>query len=790
MERPHLPIRSVVRADRGAPRLFVNDVPLSPWAAWSWSFAKSQANFNDMAIPIMHPAISFSIAWPSPDQPISMAPILRVLETIHARSPSAYLLPRLLLDVPPWWKIRYADQLVEGALDLDASGLRTAFRDHIINEEGGWPWGMVLDQPSPFSAPWRSLMRRMLRQCISDIAEHEQLRKVVIGYQIGAGIHGEWHYPNAFSLPDTSLPARQVVGTPPALEARRQSSFGLFRDPSVEASLIRWYERLHKGWTAALLEFCALAKQACDRNLVIGAFYGYQLENVWFQEGSHLYPEDVLTSEDIDFLASPYSYQNTNVPHLPWYHHDVVDDFGHWFGRARGVSGDAGYRVLVESLRRHGKLYFVEIDSGTHLEPEPTPIRDSLADQVAGELSYMGGVGSTTAEGALRVLARDIGQVWARGVGGWLFDFGPILRRQASWYDDEDLRTLVRGLSERLERRQVADLTPVAEVAFVYDARAALYTRHWHGSKPYLRGSRDLDVFSMRHLDTQARALHRMGTPVDTLYRFDLEADDFAHRYRLIVMANTVAMSPQDVEQIHAQLRGSGVTVVWLYAAGLIREGASPRLDVSQMERLTGFSFAVARGVTEPPYQRLTDAALAWVYPDDLSCPPAGVATTPTSRPDPRFFGMHKTHNEVDNPTDVHEDHSHRGVTQPGAAAAGHAETLPPLDPRFTVIEAPGVEAWAHWWSPATLGGIAMARKAMDGWTSVYAGAAPLPPHVLRALARSAGAQLASSKPDIVVATRETCMLVASSDGLRELFGTSVETSFGEVIFRDGPRTA
>ena len=376
------------------------------------------------------------------------------------------------------------------------------------------------------------------------------------------------------------------------------------------------------------------------------------------------------------------------------------------------------------------------------------------------------------------------GQVWARGVGGWLFDFGPILRREASWYDDEDLRTSVRGLSERLQGRQAADLTPVADVAFVYDARAALYTRHWHGSKPYLRGSRDLDVFSMRHLDTQARALHRMGTPVDTLYRFDLEPEDFTHRYRLIVMANTVAMTPQDVDKLHAQLRGSGVTVVWLYAAGLIREAETSCVDVAQMERLTGFSFSVSRGVAEPPYQRLTDAACSWVHPDDLSIPPPGVATASSSRPDPRFFGLHRTNNESDHATPDGASPAEAG--RPSATEVNR-ETLPPLDPRFSVRDAPNVEAWAHWWTPAGLGGIAMARTAMDGWTSVYAGAAPLPPHVLRALARSAGAQLASSKPDVVVATRETCMLVASSDGPRTLYGMSIETTFGEVIFRDGP---
>ncbi|HID33945.1 MAG TPA: hypothetical protein EYP25_05130, partial [Anaerolineae bacterium] len=31
----------------------------------------------------------------------------------------------------------------------------------------------------------------------------------------------------------------------------------------------------------------------------------------------------------------------------------------------RGIAGDGGYRVLLESVKRHGKLFFVEIDPST-----------------------------------------------------------------------------------------------------------------------------------------------------------------------------------------------------------------------------------------------------------------------------------------------------------------------------------------------------------------------------------------------------------------------------------------
>jgi ABC-type enterochelin transport system ATPase subunit len=49
----------------------------------------------------------------------------------------------------------------------------------------------------------------------------------------------------------------------------------------------------------------------------------------------------------------------------------------------------------------------------------------------------------------------------------------------------------------------------------------------------------------------------------------------------------------------------------------------------------------------------------------------------------------------------------------------------------------------------------------------VYVGAAPLPAEILRWLALRAGAELWSTQPDIVMATQEAAMIVATSEGER-----------------------
>jgi hypothetical protein len=246
------------------------------------------------------------------------------------------------------------------------------------------------------------------------------------------------------------------------------------------------------------------------------------------------------------------------------------------------------------------------------------------------------------------------------------------------------------------------DLSSVAEVAAVYQTESFFYTRHWMAEKPFRKGISNLDFFSAWFLDTQARSLHRLGAPVDFLYQFDLSSDDL-RRYKTILAPNCFVWSDESVASFRQALTGSGTTVVWFYAPGLISEDG---LHVDRMRALSGFDIEM---------EKKPGSFLINVAPNlrDSVEHRFGVNTERT----PRF-----------------------SITDGAAEVLG----------RWHDSDAP-----------------AFARKEMDGWTSIYVGAAPIPVRLLRHIVRRSGARLWSSEPDQIVATEDIAMLTASTAGHR-----------------------
>jgi len=693
------PARARVVVSRGAPRLLVNDTDVFPLAAWSWSLEGSAYHFKRAGIRILHPLLGLNVVWPDPDT-LDWSLFARHFDRLLTIHPDALFLPRLHLDPPPWWIESYPDELVRTAIPPVPKNPRQ-YRDVRINPEGGFEWGIPLKAPSPASEIWRRDMSRILVATVEAIKD-SPLASRVIGYQIGAGIYGEWHYPLAEFMPDTSGPAAAKYGQPPDAEARLLAEHGLFRDPVKQRSTIEYYKKLHAvGITDSLLHFASLVKGATDRQVVVGSFFAYLLENPWIQDGGHLAPERVLDSPDIDFIACPYSYQTTNRPDRPWWEHDVVDDSGNFLGRARGVGGDGGYRVLLESLRRHGKLYFVEIDPSTYLEPPPQPEGGS---EIERELPLLGGVGSTTPTGTRNILRHDLGRLIASGCGGWLFDFGPVLATGNSWYADEPIIESVRPFNILGAARANMDLTSVSQVAAVYQPEAFFYTKHWLAEAPFRKGMANMDFFCAWFLDTQARSLHRLGAPIDFLYEFDLKPDDLT-RYKVVFAFNSFVWTDERVAAFRKMLSGSGTTIVWMYAPGFVSDDG---LEVERMRSLTGLNIDV---------QRSPGSFLIDIEPH------------------------------------LRDSVEHRF----GVDTERH--------PRFSISD-PKAEVLGRWQDNGTP---ALARKEMDGWTSVYAGTGPIPVRLLRHLVRRAGCPIWSSEPDQIVALEDVVMLTASTQGHRTI---------------------
>ncbi|HOX86798.1 MAG TPA: hypothetical protein PKW76_14850 [bacterium] len=681
----------------GAPRLIVNGVERFPLLAWSWDLPAAVRYFKQAGLQILHPILGLNEGWLRPGC-YEWQSIESVFAQLLENHSEAYFLPRVLFDVPLWWKERYPQELVQTALPVQP------YRPVRRNPHGGWLWGIQSSEPSLGSDRYLAEMQLLFGSFLQFI-ENSSLANRVIGYQLGGGIYGEWHYSLSAFLPDFNPALAEKIGPAPDLQARTQSTFGLLRDPQHEQEVIDYYWRFHDYTADVLLSFARQAKEVTGRRVLCGAFYGYQLENVWMQEGGHLAPEKILSSADIDFIASPYSYQTTNLTDRQWWEHDVVDGAGNALGRARGIAGDGGYRVLLESLRRHGKLYFAELDASTFIEPPPVNPDGSGAQDVDREFCMIGGDGCTEVDGSLKIVERDLAQVLAKGAGGWLFDFGPVLRSGKSWYSDPRLIELVRAFQQWGESRSAMQLDSVAEIAAVYDAKTFAATRHWRADMPFTKGGENLDYFMRWFMDSQARALHRIGAPVDFLYHFDLQSKDLK-RHKLWLMVNLFYLQDEQVKRLHRLAENSGITVVWYYAPALLRPD---RIDLERMQALTGFHFQV---LDEPGSMLIQTTITASDWKGQM------------------VFGVDEQR-----------------------------------WPRFAVQDN-DADIWGVWQDN---GLAAFACKTVQGYHSVYLGSAPLPAHVLRWLAVRSGAQLWSSEPDLVMASRDVVATVAESPGRRTI---------------------
>ena len=684
-----------VRVERGKPRLFVNGREVYPLMALSIRLLETVPAYRRARIRLLAPLIGFDNVWLGPGH-YEWGLLDAYFSKLISLHPQALFLPRLHLYAPPWWKNSHPDELVQYGLSFDPELYRIDGRFL----EGGMNWSQITDLcHASWSSPvWRADAGHFLRAFLRHM-EDSPLASRMIGYQLASGLNGEWHVIGPNYLPDYSSPMKAACGSIPPPKARMETTYGLLRDPLKEKDVISFYRLFHEVMTDALLHLASLVKEETDGRVLCGAFTAYLLENVMIQEAGHLAPEKVLACPDLDFIVSPYCYQHTNIEGRERWESDVVDDAGNWLGRARGVGGDGGYRVLTESLSRHGKLFIVEIDPSTYLEPLRV---------------HEGGSGHDSLEGTLRILRRDLGRMFASGSGGWLFDFGhldPPYKAKRGWYDAPPIIKEIRRFSDLGRRRLELNLSSVAQVLAVYDAKSFFVTSHWKAEEPWHGlGVPFNDFFNHWFLNSQARTIHRIGSPVDFLYRFDLTRKD-ALRYRLILMVNPFFLDAEEAQNLRLIFEGSGATVVWFYAPGFVTPDG---LSLDQMQRLTGFQFEIL----EESGPMMIEREAGMVNENGHSWP--------------LRFGVQKK-----------------------------------IFPRFAVEGAEKQEAvpLGRWVDRPDK--VAFARKPEDGWTSVYVGGAPLPVEVLRSLASQAGVTLWSSRPDIVTATRDAVCLVATEKGSR-----------------------
>lgn len=687
------PLHAEVRVERGGPRLFVNGQETYPLLGTSTNLYPTIENFRRAGIHLYHPIVGLQACWKGPDE-YDWSVFEHFYSELIARDAEACFLPRLQLNAPRWWKEANLDECIEYGQPFNARNYDLVRKAGLEPGEGGHPFrsGADLWEAAIVSEKWQAdteqAVRAMVRHFGSGTFGHR-----ILGYHPTTGATGEWNYPGANFIPDYSAPMQQACGSVPSVDARTHSAHGLLRDPVAERDVIAFYDCYHDAIADAVIRFPRAIKEESHGRLLCGVYYGYILEQVRIQDGGYLASLKVFGEPSIDYIAGPYAYQPGNVTDENGVRLTMVDGGGNEYGHARGLAGDGGYRMLIDSVTRRGKLYISEMDPSTWLDENPHEV-----------FGGAGGLGSDSVEGSLRSIRRDLGQMFVRGAGGWLYDFGPMNRSPNGWYADDRIIAEFRRFAELGRLRASLDLGSVSDVAVCVDDRTFSATHHWESERPWADyGIRFSDHFNHWFLNTQSRAIHRMGAPADFLHLADLGREE-AGRYQLLVVPVAFRMDANEVDRVISALRGSGTTVVWCYAPGVISPDG---LDTSQMRRLTGFEFEIA----STPGTMMID------------CTDEDILSTGVDR-----FGV-----------DVERA------------------------PRFSVRA--GTESRLGVWAGSN--DVAFARREHEGFTSVFVGTAPMPAQLLRWLARSAGVGLWSTSADIVYASRDAAMIVATADGER-----------------------
>ncbi len=275
------------------------------------------------------------------------------------------------------------------------------------------------------SKKWLGYADECLMQFIEHI-NHSSYREHIIGYQLAAGNTEEW------------LPFDMKGSIGKALRESYNEKYGDYDE-------IRFRSHISESVADSICFLAASVKKKVDRKLIVGTFYGYTFETPWWQSG-HMALKRLLQSKDIDFLCSPSSYANM---------------------RATGY--DLSCMTLLDSVKHHGKLYFVECDTRTYLSDYPFKSRPECCEENTYNTAiWKGPADRETSIGQLRAnFARQI----THGNALWWFDMW------GGWFNDDKIMEDMAAYKEIADRAMDDALRrSIAEVAVITDENCMIYS--------------------------------------------------------------------------------------------------------------------------------------------------------------------------------------------------------------------------------------------------------------------------------------------------------------------------
>lgn len=562
-------IKSEMKMRNGAPVLVVDGKPVSPCAYMTYfderndysRFAEASFRVFSVSLSLSSQPINTASGFmpyaggvfdtnAHPDFSFADDPVRRLL----AACPDALIFPRLYVCMPEAW--------------IEKNSADTVPVPHAKRRE------------SLYSDRFRADASAMLRTLISHM-EEAPYADHIIGYQISGGNTQEWFHLdlNASTSPD-ALPffnrwrARRHL---PPVEALPSLS-PLADDGMIGDGVLTDYLRFASEEVAVTVEtLCKTAKETVGGRKIVGVFYGYTAEVTDPLWGTHALAA-LLDSPYIDFFSAPNSYMD---------------------GRALG--GDWPDMQPTASIRRHGKVCFIECDVRTFLTRSPDESRPG-----SDPLHYYTQkvwAGPPTQELSVWAIRKSLAAQLVRGHGLWWFDmFG-------HWYASEALMAEMRRSLALFDRRGSGSpaVFPVQTAVFLDETvYARVGKKHPAANAPYcLR-----------------KTLGYCGVPYDMVLLSDADVSEEKDcPYKAVIF--NLTYEDETVERLTAHLRARGAAVLritesvpdvdelraFLAAAGVFLYGESGEVTY------VGNGFAAVHAAHEgekvlrfPRAVRLTDA--------------------------------------------------------------------------------------------------------------------------------------------------------------------------------------
>ena len=539
---------------KGRNVFFVNGRPMAPLMysgtehsreTWAGRPRKSIEEFTALGYEIIQTDLWLKYSL-RPDGTFDMDGVRRQLAGILGVNSNAMIVVRINVSAPGWW------------LDQNpAERCRVTLENPDAVRFGG------NSAESLASEKYAAFAREHLRRFLEELSKTPEGDRVM-GFHIGGGVYGEWHYYGIDQEPDASGPMRRKFaafaagryGGIDAINAAWRTTFGSvedivvpsyarryeagdgdFRDPAADRYVIDYYECQQATVSSLVNGLAEIVRRTWPRPAVIGLFYGY-FYGAWTvgAQASQFDIETMFNSPYVDYFSGPYS--------------------------SRNVYGSGLFRSLADSVALHGKVWISEHDGGTHL--------GHVGDVRFPDLPR------TEAE-SVALMRRNFMYALTDNAGQWWYDFGP--QNRSGWWSSPALLAEAGRLLQLANMCMERPYEKPADVLAVFDMKSFNYVRPARA-----------DRLTFKATEAMTDTLLGTGAAMDRIFLMDLKRADLS-RYKLVIFANTFALGAAHRAYIRERVMQNGRTVVFMSGAGYT-DGQTN--DVRLISDLVGMSIEKA----------------------------------------------------------------------------------------------------------------------------------------------------------------------------------------------------